>query len=381
MGRKSNSYTQLTCEERLLAYPMRAEGVSLRKICSAIGRPETAAGTLSREFKRNEPKSPILKQRMDPYERARYAGEKARERRRIPRKRCKLTCDWELRDFVENQLTDDQASPRDICWRVKRERPGKSISHTAIYDHTKRNRGLVQHLRRRGKPRKQRVTNRKKPKDKSVKRRNISERTSVVEKKIEPGHYEVDTIVSPRGGSGFAILTLRELLSCRRLFFRIPDLKAETTLALLRGFFSQMPPHMRKTLTADNGPENKLLFRLEDVFPGLKVYSCDPYCAWQRGSVENANGEFRWYYPKGTDFKDVSLAEIWKVQDKLNRRCMDCLNGKTADEVFRKALDNPPLIRVVGPEVLSSAESIYQAAGLLIGQSSNYTQPLLTQWG
>jgi len=381
MKKKRNSYSQLSDEERLLAYPMRAKGTSLRVICKALGRPETAAGTLSREFKRHEPKSPIVKQRLDPYERARYAAEKAKERRRIPRKNYKLESDLELKAFVEKQLQEDEASPRDICWRVKRELLGKSISHTAIYDHTKRNRGLIQKLRRKGKPPKQRVTKRKKPKDRSVKRRNISERTSVVEERIEFGHYEIDTIVSPRSGSSYAILTLRELLSRRRWFFLISDLKAETALAVVRGFFSRLPAHMRRTLTADNGPENKLLYQLEQVFSGLNVYYCDPYCAWQRGSVENTNGEFRWYFPKGTDFKDVSLAEIWKVQDKLNRRCMDCLNGKTADEVFRKALDNPPLIRVVGPEVLSSADRLFEAAGLLIGQSSNYAPPLLAQWG
>ena len=381
MKKKRNIYRHLSDEERLIAYPMRAKKISLRKICKALGRPKTAAGSLSREFKRNEPKSPIVKQKLGPYERARYAQEKAQAHLRIPRKNYKLESDLELKTFVEKQLEDEEASPRDICLRVKRDLAGKSISHTTIYSHTKRNRGLIQKLRRKGKPNKQKVTKRKKPKDKSVKRRNISERSSVVGEGIEYGHYEIDTIVSPRGGSSYAILTLRELKSRKRWFFRIPDLKAETTLAVVRGFFRRFPVHMLKTLTADNGPENKSLYQLERVYPGLKVYYCDPYCAWQRGSVENANGEFRWYYPKGTDFKDVALAEIWKVEDKLNRRCMDCLDGKTADEVFQKGLENPPLIKVVGAEALYSRETLFEAVGLLIGQNSNDDQPLLTQWG
>jgi IS30 family transposase len=60
MKRKRSSYRHLSDEDRLIAYPMRAKGISLRKICKAIGRPVTAAGSLSKEFKRNEPRSPLL---------------------------------------------------------------------------------------------------------------------------------------------------------------------------------------------------------------------------------------------------------------------------------------------------------------------------------
>ena len=252
MKKKRCKYYHLSDEERLIAYRMRANGESLRKICRAVGRCETAAGSLSREFKRNEPKSPIVKRGLGPFEQARYASDKAKHRRKIPRKNFKLASDLELRDFVLKQLEDEEASPRDICWRVKRDLIGKSISHTTIYEHTKRNRGLLQKLRRKGKPNKQRVTKRKKPTCKSIKRRNISERSPLAEKGIEFGHYEIDTIVSPRGGSGFAILTLRELLSRMRWFFLLADLKAETTLSVARGFFSRLPMHMKRTLTADN---------------------------------------------------------------------------------------------------------------------------------
>ena len=381
MKEKRNSYRHLSDEERLIAYPMRAKGVSLRNICRALGRADSAAGSLSREFKRNEPVSPIVKQRLDPFERARFASEKAKQRGAIPRKNYKLESDRELKAFVEQQLEDDEASPRDICWRVKRDLSGKSISHTAIYDHTKRNRGLIQKLRRKGKPNKQLVTKKKKPKDLSVKRRNISERSPFVGAGIEYGHYEVDTIVSPRGGSGYAILTLRELLSRMRWFFLIADLKAETTRAVIQGFFRQLPRHMRRTLTADNGPENKDLHLLEQIISGLKVYYCDAYSAWQRGSVEQANGEFRWYYPKGTDFKDVPLQEIWQVQDKLNRRCMDCLGGKTAAEVFQQALQNPPRIHLADADVLRSKQALLEAVALRFEQNSDLYRPLQAQWG
>jgi transposase, IS30 family len=381
MKTKRSNYNHLSYEERLVCYKMRSEGKSIREICRALGRPETAAGSLSREFKRNTPRSPILRGKLDSFDIARYAEEQAGKRRKKPRKNYKLESDPALKEFVEDKLKNEQASPRDIHWRVKRELAGKSISHTAIYDYTKRHRGLIQNLRRKGKPCKQRITKRKKPKDKSVKRRNISERSSVVEQKLEYGHYEVDTIVSPRAASSSAILTLRELCSRMRWFFLIADLKAETTLAVMRGFFSHMPAHLRRTLTADNGPENKELYQLEDLFYDFKVYYSDPYSPWQRGSVEQANGEFRWYFPKGTDFKNVPIGEVWKVQDKLNRRCMDCLGGKTSAEVFQKALQNPPRIFLADALVLRSNKALCEAVGLRFEQNSSLYLPLQNQSG
>lgn len=72
-------------------------------------------------------------------------------------------------------------------------------------------------------------------------------------------------------------------------------------------------------ITLDNGSE----------FPGHEavakavmaaMYFCDPYCSGQRGTNENTNGLIRQYFPKGTDFRQVSNAELRKVVEKLNDR-------------------------------------------------------------
>uniref|UniRef100_UPI00374D0B9F IS30 family transposase n=1 Tax=Cobetia amphilecti TaxID=1055104 RepID=UPI00374D0B9F len=50
------------------------------------------------------------------------------------------------------------------------------------------------------------------------------------------------------------------------------------------------------------------------------MYFCDPYCSGQRGTNENTNGLIRQYFPKGTDFRQISNAELRKVVEKLNDR-------------------------------------------------------------
>jgi IS30 family transposase len=279
-------------------------------------------------------------------------------------------------------LVNEQSSPRDISYRIAEELPGERIAYTTIYNFTNSERtDLKAHLRLRGKARRQRVAHRRSRfREGAPPKTNIELRSAWVSERSEFGHYEADTIHSRKNGSGYAILSVRELKSRKRWYSLLADLKAETTLAALQGFFRLLPEHMRRTLTVDNGPENEHLSKLEKVFPGFKVYFCDPYCAWQRGAIENANGEFRWYYPKGTDFQDVPVEEIWKVQDKLNRRRMRCLGGKSSETVFEQARKHPPLIHVVSAEVLHSEAALRREAGLHPLQSSNLFLPSPAQW-
>ena len=102
-------------------------------------------------------------------------------------------------------------------------------------------------------------------------------------------------------------------------------------------FFLRTPIVLRKTLTVDNGKEFSNFKELEDK-TGLKVYFADPYAAWQRGTNENTNGLLRQYFPKGTDFRNISEKEVAIVVKKLNNRPRKCLNYQTPHEVFCQAL-------------------------------------------
>lgn len=70
----------------------------------------------------------------------------------------------------------------------------------------------------------------------------------------------------------------------------------------------------------------------------MKVYFAHPQSPWERGTNENTNGLIRQYFPKGTDFNNVSAYEIRKVQDRLNGRPRKILDARTPFETFNELL-------------------------------------------
>ena len=88
-----------------------------------------------------------------------------------------------------------------------------------------------------------------------------------------------------------------------------------------------------KTLTLDNGLEfagHQDLSRQLDV----DVYFARPYHSWERGLNENTNGLIRQFFPKQTDFTQVSDAQVLEVQDLLNARPRKSLGWLTPHQVL-----------------------------------------------
>jgi IS30 family transposase len=104
------------------------------------------------------------------------------------------------------------------------------------------------------------------------------------------------------------------------------------TIASAKAFRS-VPKVMRKTLTVDNGKEFAYFKQLEKK-TGFSIYFADPYSAWQRGSNENTNGLIRQYFPKGTNFKDITNKDLALVMKKLNHRPRRTLIMKKKQIVF-----------------------------------------------
>jgi hypothetical protein len=99
----------------------------------------------------------------------------------------------------------------------------------------------------------------------------------------------------------------------------------------------QQPQELYKSLTWDRGTEMAAHKRFT-LATDIKVYFCDPYHPWQRGTNENTNGLLRQYFPKGIDLSVYSQAKLNAVARKLNERPRKTLNYETPAERFHQSV-------------------------------------------
>jgi Transposase and inactivated derivatives, IS30 family len=52
----------------------------------------------------------------------------------------------------------------------------------------------------------------------------------------------------------------------------------------------------------------------------ISIYFAKPYHSWERGANENTNGLIRQYFPKCTDFGDITPEQVMHLQNILNSR-------------------------------------------------------------
>ncbi|WP_123029677.1 IS30 family transposase [Mycolicibacterium stellerae] len=146
----------------------------------------------------------------------------------------------------------------------------------------------------------------------------ISKRPAEAADRAVPGHWEGDLILGSRGTS--AIGTLVERSTRFTILLHLPtDHTAESVAAAMIAAMSELPAHLRRTITWDRGSE---MADWADIALQLQapVYFCDPHSPWQRGSNENTNRLLRFWFEKGTDLRVHTAADLKHIQDTLNKR-------------------------------------------------------------
>ena len=93
------------------------------------------------------------------------------------------------------------------------------------------------------------------------------------------------------------------------------------------------------TITADNGKEFAGHAWVGKAL-GAGFFFATPYHSWERGLNEHTNGLVREYFPKGTDFRQITNTQVKAVQDRLNARPGKVLGYRTPAEVFHHT--HPP---------------------------------------
>lgn len=282
---------------------LRKAGYSQEVIADRLDR---APSTISRELRRN---------RGERGYRHKQAQHKSEERRFASRRREKFTPVIQAK--VEAHLRED-LSPEEVTGVMRKKREA-TVSHERIYQHVysdyDRGGDLYKHLRQCRRKRRKRL-GRKDRRGRIRNRVSIDERPASVETRCFYGDWEAD-LMEGADRDGY-VLTLVERKKGYCVIHPLRSKKAEeVTVAMIAALW----PFVGKirSITVDNGKE---FSGHETVAAILQtcVYFAHPYSSWERGTNENTNGLIRQYLPKGSSFKDLSLEECKRIEDRLNRR-------------------------------------------------------------
>lgn len=326
-----NQYHRLRFGEREEISRLLAKELSIRAISRKLDR---SPSTIFREIKKTS-KNPNT-----------YRAVKAQRYTKwmshITKKQPKINTNQQLRKFVFEHLQTGCWTPEQIANRMKFMYPNDMvmrISHESIYKYiyvmprSTLKKQIVKCLRRGH-------INRRKHKERQKcspiqDYLSIEERPKEVADQIIPGHWEGDLIMGHMNKS--AIGTLVERTTYMTFIVKLKDKDSMSVRKAFAKEFFKVPDKLKLTLTYDQGQE-MAQHKLFTKDTNITVYFAHPHSPWERGINENTNDIIRQFFPKGTDFKKVSLARIKEVQDLINDRPRKKLNWYTPHEAFSKVL-------------------------------------------
>ena len=332
----------LSEDERVRLADLHREGRAMRDIAALMGR---SASTVSRELRRGAD----LAGRYRPFE----AHRRALGRRRL-RRPSRMARDQELRDWVAGRLLA-RWSPEQVARGLRRQfpdQPARWLCAETIYQAVYRPDlgGLprelpgrvLRHRRRQRLARRHAQARRHSP---VVGMALIHERPAAVLDRLEPGHWEGDLLMG--AGNASAVVTLVERTTRYTLLGHLEGARRDSAAVrdAVVGALDPLPPHLRRTLTWDQGTE---MARHAEIAAGLgatALYCCDPHSPWQRPSNEHTNGMLRDYFPKGTDLSVHTAGDVALVQAQLNERPRKILGWQSPAERLATLLAPPSVLR------------------------------------
>ena len=238
----------------------------------------------------------------------------------------KIVQNKELKAFVDICLLDGQ-SPEDISGRLKYgyEKSLPYVSKDSIYRYIKSPYGRK--IEAKLQKKKRRIRKRKRLGTLDG-RTFIDQRPKHINARMKIGHAEFDFIVSGKSGKGILLVVVDRKL---RVSFLEPIYKVSIPAVhrATREIKKRYPEW--KTGTTDN---DLLFARHKELERELKIniYFCHPYHSFEKGTIENTNGEIRKDVPKGSDISKYSKLFFKKIEKKLNDRFMKCLKYQTPNE-------------------------------------------------
>jgi len=306
--------SKLSKAERSEIEILRNKGYSMRKVAEVL---ERSPNTISYEIKKNSVNNKY---------KAIKANKKAHLAKRMSKfQYAKINKNKRLRTYIIKKLKQGW-NPDEIAGRMKQEKKDFYASKTSIYDWLRTNRGQKYckylHSERPNKKRRKKKTKRVMIPD----RISIYHRFKGADTRNRYGHFEEDTIVSGKKGSG----ALSVMIERRSRYVYIRKLNTMSHWEHLLSIQKVMKESIIKihSITFDNGIENRYHKHI-----GVPTFFCEPYSSWQKGSVENLNKMIRKYIPKGSDISQYSEEYIAWIQNRINEKPRKILGYRSAKEV------------------------------------------------
>lgn len=309
------AYRRVTKEDRIIIKSKLEEGLTRKEIAGKLGFHKS---TITREISRNTG---------DRGYRPKQAHERAIARETAKHGPYKMT-PVIMTKIIER--LEVKWSPEQIYNRLLLE--GEDIVSTEtiykfILEDRRQGGSLWKNLRRSGRTRKKRFPSedrRGRLKD----TRSIAKRSKKANKRKKVGHWERDLMIGKDHKT--AVLAIVDRKSRFNKFRKLNGKYAkkvtkETIVALKR-----LP---KKSMTNDCGKEFSDHKNYEKRTK-VKVYFCDPYSSYQRGTNENRIGLLRQYFPKKADLTKVTNKQLQLIEFEINNRPMKILDWRTPYEVM-----------------------------------------------
>jgi IS30 family transposase len=307
---------------------LKKKGYSLRDIAKELGR---SVSTISDELKRNK-----VKGQYDP----KKAAHKAYVRRKGAKyQSMKIVSHTALRDRVETLLLEHR-SPESIAGRISnKERDLPPISGDSIERFLKSVYGRKIEAKRQQQKAKRKWRKKRLKVTQLADRKFIDTRPSIINQRGRVGDAESDFILSGRDGAGILLTAADRKLrvSFIEQILKVTITEVEQACVRIKKRYPEWC-----TMTTDNDLLWQHHLRLEKLLD-ITIYFCHPYHSWEKGTIENTNGEVRKDIPKGSDISQYSLHDMQKIEKRLNDRFMECLRFATPQEaldLYRKKMKN-----------------------------------------
>lgn len=335
-------YHHLKWEDRLSIERMLKINTKPAKIAEALG---VCVKTIYNEIKRG-----MCVQQTSDYEFierycADVAERKYQENLRAKGPDIKLGKDFAFAEYIENQIINEKRSPGAALAQIAIDglQFDTSICETTLYNWIYRGDVFLnvttEHLLYKG--------DHRKPEDRDRQKRSrpaagatIEQRPAEVDTRNTFGNWEMDSIIGCKGSKA-ALVVLTERLTRYPFIVWVPDHTMESVVRALDRKERRMGAAFRnifKSITVDNGCEFQNCEGMERSRrarkPRTKIYYCHPYSAYERGSNENMNRIIRRFFPKGTNFDNVTAAEVAEVEAWLANYPRKILGWKTPQMLF-----------------------------------------------